>query len=177
MEVADGERTSVLERLRTGPTNPTGKAMAAALARVGEITDLGLGMLDLSAVPHGKVVALARYGMTAKVTVLRRHPVARQLATLLATVVHLEGEGSIYSPTHLDLHRRPSGSTQGYSRRSVPEFAPAAQQGMRTVRRRAPSFLLWRTPELLGLRFSRHGNYGGRGEQRASGGGNWGPSP
>jgi len=102
-EVADGERTSVLERLRTGPTSPTGKAMAAALARVGEIDDLGFGALDLSAVPHGKVIALARYGMTAKVSVLRRHLVARQVATLLATVAHLGGQAVDDALELLDL--------------------------------------------------------------------------
>ncbi|MBE3012678.1 hypothetical protein IL992_26300 [Microbispora sp. NEAU-D428] len=43
-------------------------------------------------VPHRRMVDLARYGMQATATTLRRHGPSRQLATLLATVIHLEGK-------------------------------------------------------------------------------------
>jgi len=84
--VAGGDRTSTLERLRRGPTQPTGRALAGALERVEEIAALGFVGTDLSSVPQTKVLALARYGMAASATVLRRHPRERGLATLLATV-------------------------------------------------------------------------------------------
>jgi len=87
--VAGGDRTSTLERLRRGPTQPTGRALAGALERVEEIAALGFVGTDLSSVPQTKVLALARYGMAASATVLRRHPRERGLATLLATVVHV----------------------------------------------------------------------------------------
>ena len=43
-----------------------------------------------SVIPQRRVVALARYGMAAKATALRRHPEPRRLATLVATVKSLE---------------------------------------------------------------------------------------
>lgn len=46
----------------------------------------------MSAVPYRRVVALARYGMAAKATALRRHPEPRRLATLVATVRSLEAK-------------------------------------------------------------------------------------
>ncbi|MGH3755630.1 MAG: DUF4158 domain-containing protein [Pseudonocardiaceae bacterium] len=91
LEIADGDRVSVLERLRKGPTSQTGREMVLALERVAKIVDLGVGSTDVSAVPHRKVLDLARYGMTATPTQLSRHPVTRRLATLLSTVVYLQG--------------------------------------------------------------------------------------
>ena len=90
LEVPEGARTSDLERLRTGPTTVSGKAMVAALDRVAELAALGLGSLDLDAVPQRRVVELARWGMAGKAPALRRHRSSRRLATLLATVVYLE---------------------------------------------------------------------------------------
>jgi Tn3 transposase DDE domain len=54
---------------------------------------VGLGAVELPAeVPQRRLVDLARYGMGATATTLRRHRPSRQLATLLATVVYLEGK-------------------------------------------------------------------------------------
>jgi hypothetical protein len=64
--------------------------MVRALTRVSEINAVGLGGVDLSGVPQRWVVALARYGMAATATALRRHPEPRRVATLLATVRSLE---------------------------------------------------------------------------------------
>lgn len=76
---------------RKGPANPSGKNLARALARVSEVTAVGLGALDVHAVvPHRRLVELARYGMAAKAPQLRRHSPARRLATLAATAVYLE---------------------------------------------------------------------------------------
>ncbi|MGI8728840.1 MAG: hypothetical protein ACR2LK_02410 [Solirubrobacteraceae bacterium] len=46
----------------------------------------------MSTVPRRRVLALARYGMAAKATALRRHPEPRRLATLIATVRWLEAK-------------------------------------------------------------------------------------
>lgn len=93
LEVPEGASFSDLDRWRKGPAKPSGKNLERALARVAEITAVDLGSLDLDAVvPHRRLVELARYGMAAKAAQLRRHPVTRKLATLLATVVHLEAE-------------------------------------------------------------------------------------
>ena len=89
--VPDGDRVSDLERWRQGPAKPSGKNLEKALARVGEIGQIGLRTLDLDAVvPQRRLVDLARYGMTAKAPRLRRHPRSRRVATLVATVAYLQ---------------------------------------------------------------------------------------
>ncbi|WP_226874532.1 DUF4158 domain-containing protein [Microbispora sitophila] len=93
LEVPEGARASDLERWRKGPSVPSGRNMEKALERAGEILSVGLGAMELPpGVPHRRMVDLARYGMTATATTLRRHGPSRQLATLLATVIYLEGK-------------------------------------------------------------------------------------
>jgi len=95
LEVPDGARVSGLERWRRGPAEPSGKNLRLALARVAEIHGVGIDAEAVRAlVPTGRLVDVARYGMAAKAPALRRHPTARRLATLVATVVHLSA-GSI----------------------------------------------------------------------------------
>lgn len=84
--VPDGARLSEYERLRTPETVVSGAGMARALERVAEISALGIGGLDLSGVPRRRTLALARYGMSAKAPLLRRHPEPRRVATLVATI-------------------------------------------------------------------------------------------
>ena len=81
LEIPDGARTSDLERLRRGPTRVSGRAMAAALDRVSELTVIAVGQVEIGAVPRRRVIELARYGMAGKAPALRRHPHARRLAT------------------------------------------------------------------------------------------------
>jgi TnpA family transposase len=76
--------------MRKAETVPSGAGMVRALKRGSEIRGLGLGGVDLSVIPQRRVVALARYGMAATATALRRHPEPRRLATLVATVHSLE---------------------------------------------------------------------------------------
>jgi hypothetical protein len=64
LEVRAGSRFSDLERLRTSPAKVTGLELERALRRVGDVRQLGVGDLDLSALPGNRVLALARYGMT-----------------------------------------------------------------------------------------------------------------
>ena len=90
LEVPAGERVSLLEGWRRGPTRTSGTALVRALQRAEEVAAMGMGELDLVAVPWRRVADLARYGMAAKAPLLRRHPRARRLATLLATVRWLE---------------------------------------------------------------------------------------
>ncbi len=91
LDVPDGARVSVLERLRTGPTSQSVAALIAALDRVVEIETLGFAAVDDAVVPVRRLVELARWGMAGKAQSLRRHPENRRIATLLATARHLEG--------------------------------------------------------------------------------------
>jgi hypothetical protein len=91
--VPERERISQLERWRKGPAKASGLNMVKALDRVSQITGTGFGQLDLeAAVPTRRLTDLARYGMTASATQIRRHPSSRRLATLLSTVVFLESK-------------------------------------------------------------------------------------
>ncbi|OJF14078.1 hypothetical protein BG844_11705 [Couchioplanes caeruleus subsp. caeruleus] len=90
LDVPDGSRFSQLERLRTPVTRTSGTGMVRALQRAGEVAGLGLGGVDVGVVPRRRVWELAGYGLEAKAPTLRRHPYARKLATLLATVRALE---------------------------------------------------------------------------------------
>jgi Domain of unknown function (DUF4158)/Tn3 transposase DDE domain len=93
LEVPAGSRVSDLEWWRRTPLKGSGPGMIKALGRVAGITGLGLAAVDLdAAVPHRRVVELARYGMAAKAAQLRRHGDSRRLATLLATVSYLEAK-------------------------------------------------------------------------------------
>ncbi|MGH9222730.1 MAG: Tn3 family transposase, partial [Acidimicrobiales bacterium] len=85
-------RVSDLERLRDGPTATSGKGLARALERVAEVGALGFAGVAIDDVPRRRLVELARWGMAAKASALRRHPYQRRLATLLATVVYLEAK-------------------------------------------------------------------------------------
>ncbi len=89
LEVADDGRVSTLERLRKGPRRVSGQQMRVSLERVAEIENLGFAGFDTSAVPPRRVLELARYGLSGKATLLRRHPRDRRLATLLAAVSSL----------------------------------------------------------------------------------------
>ena len=91
LDVHDG-RLSKLERLRDGPTATSGKGLVVALERVGEVAGLGFAGVAVDDVPRRRLVELARWGMAAKASALRRHPYKRRLATLLATCVYLEAK-------------------------------------------------------------------------------------
>jgi TnpA family transposase len=88
--VGEGKRSSLLDQLRKGPTRRSGQEMVRALDRVSEVFGLGLGQVDLSAFPARRITEMARYGLSGKATLLRRHGTQRRLATLVATVVQLQ---------------------------------------------------------------------------------------
>jgi hypothetical protein len=67
--------------------------MEKALDRAAQILSVGAGTLAIPPqVPYRRLVDLARYGMQATATLLRRHDPSQRLATLLATVLYLEGK-------------------------------------------------------------------------------------
>jgi TnpA family transposase len=88
--VPAGERSSTLDRLRRGPTSVTAAGLLGALHRLEEIRGLGVGGLDLTFVPPGRLEALARYATTAKAQAVARMSEQRRTATLLAAARHLE---------------------------------------------------------------------------------------
>jgi hypothetical protein len=90
LEVAEGSRSSQLDRLRRAPTRASGIALVNALDRVSEIAGLGAGLVELGDIPPGRLEVLARHGKSAKAATLRRLPPSRRAATLLATVRGLE---------------------------------------------------------------------------------------
>lgn len=72
--------------------------------QVSEIMALGLAELGAEAlVPPRWLGELAKYGMSADASQIRRHPDSRRLATLLATVRHLEAKSVNDTLELLDL--------------------------------------------------------------------------
>lgn len=90
-ETKDGPLLSRLERLRRSPTSVTATGMLAALARLHEIQALGVTGVDLSAIPPGRLAALARHAAAAKAQTVARMTPDRRDATLLATAHQLQG--------------------------------------------------------------------------------------
>jgi hypothetical protein len=105
LEVPTGSRVSDLERWRKGvPPRASGPTIIKALDQVSEIEGLQLADLGAEAlVPPRRLGELAKYGMRADASALRRHPDGRRLATLLATVRHLEGKSVDDTLELLDL--------------------------------------------------------------------------
>ena len=90
LDVEAGARHSPLERLRTSPSRVSGPALVRALERVVAVRQLGAGTVDVSSAPPGRMATLARYGMAAKAPHLRQLTATRRVATLVATVQHLQ---------------------------------------------------------------------------------------
>ena len=105
LDVPSGSRLSDLERWRKGPApRGSGPSLVKYLDRATEISGVGLGRLGAEArVPPRRMAELARYGMTASASLIRRHGDARRLATLVATVRHLEGKSIDDALELLDL--------------------------------------------------------------------------
>jgi hypothetical protein len=106
LDVPPGSRLSDLERWRKGPApRGSGPSLVKYLDRAAEIGGVGLGRLGAEArVPPRRMAELSRYGMTASASLIRRHGDARRLATLVATVRHLEGKSIDDALELLDLN-------------------------------------------------------------------------
>lgn len=92
--VPEGARISEPERLRSGQVRLSTAEMVRSLDRFSAVRELGAGVVDVSAVPAGRLAALARYAMAAHAPALRQMTVTRRTATLLATVRHLETQAA-----------------------------------------------------------------------------------
>lgn len=77
-------RRSPLERLRRAPTRVSIAGLVEALERLREIRGLGVGSIELSAIPPVRVHALARYAAAARAQAIARMSPPRRHATLLA---------------------------------------------------------------------------------------------
>ena len=74
------------------PVAAAGRGLERGLRRVAEIDRVGLVAADFAElVPQRRLVEVARYGMSASASHLRRHLPIRRFATLAATVVQLKG--------------------------------------------------------------------------------------
>jgi hypothetical protein len=90
--------------MSAGRARASGPTIIKALDQVSEIGGLELAELGTEAlVPPRRLGELAKYGMRADASALRRHPDGRRLATLLATVRHLEGKSVDDTLELLDL--------------------------------------------------------------------------
>ncbi len=91
LDVPEEASRSLLDRLRSGPIRRSGPELVRALERLEEVRALNLnGALAPGDAPPGRVLALARFAATAKVTAVARLTPARRLATLAAFVHTLE---------------------------------------------------------------------------------------
>jgi TnpA family transposase len=90
LEIPDGGHQSLLDRLRKGPYRRSAPELVRALDRVEEVRRLGIDVSVAQRIPTGRLHTLARFANTAKVSVIRRLPESRRLATLVAFASNLE---------------------------------------------------------------------------------------
>jgi Domain of unknown function (DUF4158) len=90
LHVPEGQRRSTLDRLRTGPTLRSAPELVRALRLLEEVRTLGLGVSVPARAPRGRVLELARFAATAKVSAIERLAPERRMATLVAFVHTLE---------------------------------------------------------------------------------------
>jgi hypothetical protein len=90
LQVPPGERKSQLDRLRTSPTRRSVPELVRAMRRVDDIRRLAIDVSISARLPRGRVLELARFAATAKVTAIERMGTERRAATLVALVSTLE---------------------------------------------------------------------------------------
>lgn len=101
--VEDGSRQTKLDRLRHGPTRFSAPALVAALERLLEVREIGVGSLDLSNLPAGRVKTLARLAAGVRALSISRMPHERKIATLLSFASVMEETAQDDALTVLDL--------------------------------------------------------------------------
>ena len=85
-----GQRTSQLDRLRSGPVMISTPSLVHALLRLHAVRALGIKLPATARIPATRVAALARFAGAAKASAILRLPNPRRLATLVAFVHCLE---------------------------------------------------------------------------------------
>ncbi len=90
LKMEEGKRTSELEWLRREERRASSRTIVSAMRRLRTVRSLGVANIDLSALPVGRVKAMARYGMVAWAQTIRYLEEERQLATLLVLAQELE---------------------------------------------------------------------------------------
>lgn len=86
LEVSEGNRQSHLDRMRRGPVRASGPMLVVALERVEELRRLGIGNIDLSPFPPGRIKALAQYAARSRAAHIEQMQDNRRTSTLLAFV-------------------------------------------------------------------------------------------
>lgn len=84
LEVKDNKRQSDLDRLRRSPTRVSGPSLVAALERLEEIRELGMGSLNLERIPASRITSLARHAAATWAQKLQTMTEDRRIATLVA---------------------------------------------------------------------------------------------
>ena len=90
LSIPDSGHHSLLDRLRKGPYRRSAPELVRALDRVEEVRRLEITLSIANRIPTGRLHALARFAGTAKISVIRRLPESRRLATLVAFASNLE---------------------------------------------------------------------------------------
>ena len=93
LTVLPGERKSQLDRLRTGPTRRSAPELVRALSRVDDVRNLAIDVSVSARLPRSRVLELARFAATAKVTAIERMGKEHRAAALVALVSTLEATG------------------------------------------------------------------------------------
>ena len=88
--VPAGDRVSLFDQIRSGPTRISGPAVRAAIDRLNAVRALGITVPMKAHIPSSRIASLARFANRAKAQAISRMPDARRLATLVAFVHCLE---------------------------------------------------------------------------------------
>ena len=84
LQAPEGKKQSPLDQLRRSPTNVSGPGLVKALRRLMDIRVIGIGDLDLSFVPTGRLQQMARHAASSHAAQIERMAEDRRMATLLA---------------------------------------------------------------------------------------------
>ena len=88
--VPEGDRVSLLDQIRSGPTRISGPAIRATIDRLNAVRALGISIPMKARIPSSQIASLARFANRAKAQAISRMPAPRRLATLVAFVHCLE---------------------------------------------------------------------------------------
>jgi hypothetical protein len=88
--VPEGDRVSLLDQIRSGPTRISGPAIRASIDRLNAVRALGITVPMKAQIPSSRIASLARFANRAKAQAISRMPAARRFATLVAFVHCLE---------------------------------------------------------------------------------------